>query len=145
MAILDIYTDKSIKWKHPAESIPVNNTGQSISTVKRTLQGDAVLLSLQLPASEYRVHVSMTSLSDMRLPSVECSYSYTTFAKTDDRAVTHMGSTSNTVSSKPVNVKAGESVSCSLKFTNNGGTINVALRGASHGIFTATVEVYKVV
>ena len=142
MAIINPYTDPSVKFTN--DPVP-DDCKKPISTVKKTLTGDSVLLSLQLPASSYHVHVSMTALSDMRLPSVECSYSYRTFASTEDRAVTHLGSTSNTVSSKPVNVKAGESVSYRLNITTNGGTVNVALRGASHGVYSCECKVYKII
>jgi hypothetical protein len=141
MAITNQHTDQSVNFTH--DPVPANT--KVVSTVKRTLSGDAVLSSLQLQASSYTVHVYMTALSDMKLPSVECSYSYRTVASTEDRTAIHGGSTTNTVQSKSVNVKAGKSISSSVTFTTNGGTVTIALKGAEQGIYSATVEVYKVI
>jgi hypothetical protein len=139
MAITNQHTDQSVNFTH--DPVPANT--KVVSTVKRTLSGDSVLASIQLPASSYHVHVSMTALSDMKLPSVECSYSYRTVASTEDRTAIHGGSTTNTVSSKPVNVKAGETVTSSVQFTNDGQGVTLALKNAGQGIYAVDAKIYK--
>lgn len=141
MSVINQHTDQSVNFTH--DPVPANT--KVVSTVKRTISGDSVLSSLQLPAASYCVNVSMTALSDMRLPSVACSYSYMTVASAEDRTAIHGGSTTNTVQSKSVNVKAGKEISYSVQFTTDGlGTINVALRAAGQGIYQVECKIYKV-
>jgi hypothetical protein len=144
MSIINNHQDKTVQWTTPADTLPKDS--KLCGIIRRTLTGDAVLASTQLGAGDFFVHVSMTALSDMKLPSVECSYSYRTVASTEDRTAIHGGSTTNTVQSKSVNVKAGKTVTSSVQFKTDGlGTINVALRGASHGIYQVEAKIFKIV
>jgi hypothetical protein len=144
MSIINNHTDKTIQWTTPAATLPAD--AKLCGIIRRTLTGDAVLASTQLGAGDFFINVTMTALSDMRLPSVECSYSYRTLASIEDRAVTHLGSTTNTISSKPVTATAGQVSSASISFTSDGsGNITVVLRGSGNGIYQVEAKIFKIV
>jgi hypothetical protein len=134
MSIINNHTDKTVQWTTPAKTLPTDS--KLCGIIRRTLAGDAVLASTQLGAGDFFIHVFMTALSQMTLPSIQVSYSY----------LSEFGTTTNEVKSEPVNVKAGQSISSSVQFTSDGqGTINVALRGAGQGIYQVEAKIFKIV
>jgi hypothetical protein len=141
MAIINNHTDPSVNFTNN----PVPDNCKPISTVKKTLTGDSVLMSLQLPSATYFVQITMHAMSKQVLPSIVLNYSYTTRPEGYSRE-TFGGSTVNEVKSERHNVQDNATVTKTVTFTHDGlSAMSIALRGASHGIFNAECKVYKAV